>query len=90
MGDHGNATFNALVNIEHLGRPGTLWNSGNPPRLRAPLRCPRVLAPGKEQRPMKCLLCEDCGWVCENHPDQALTVPQLYQDMCKRRTQAGQ
>jgi hypothetical protein len=19
---------------------------------------------------MKCLLCEDCGWVCENHPDR--------------------
>jgi hypothetical protein len=21
-------------------------------------------------RPMECLLCEDTGWVCENHPDQ--------------------
>jgi hypothetical protein len=19
---------------------------------------------------MKCALCEDCGWVCESHPDQ--------------------
>jgi hypothetical protein len=19
---------------------------------------------------MKCLCCEDCGWVCENHPNQ--------------------
>lgn len=20
---------------------------------------------------MQCLLCEDCGWVCENHPNRA-------------------
>src|SRR6478752_1743148 len=25
--------------------------------------------------PMKCLVCEDCGWVCENHPDQPWQGP---------------
>jgi hypothetical protein len=24
---------------------------------------------------MKCLVCEDTGWVCENHPDQPFTGP---------------
>ena len=24
---------------------------------------------------MKCLCCEDEGWVCENHPDQPFTGP---------------
>ncbi len=24
---------------------------------------------------MKCLLCEDTGWVCENHPDQPWQGP---------------
>jgi hypothetical protein len=24
---------------------------------------------------MTCLLCEDTGWVCENHPDQPFTGP---------------
>jgi hypothetical protein len=24
---------------------------------------------------MRCLVCEDCGWVCENHPDQPSTGP---------------
>jgi hypothetical protein len=24
---------------------------------------------------MKCLLCEDSGWVCENHPDQPWEGP---------------
>ena len=50
------------------GQPGTLWNSRNPPRLRT----------RKSNRPMKCLLCEDCGWVCENHPDQPWTGPRAF------------
>jgi hypothetical protein len=24
---------------------------------------------------MKCLVCEDTGWVCENHPDQPFRHP---------------
>ena len=23
-----------------------------------------------EERRMKCAVCEDCGWVCEAHPDR--------------------
>jgi hypothetical protein len=40
-------------------------NSRNPPRLAR-----HSMPPEKGNRSMKCLFCEDCGWVCENHPDQ--------------------
>src|SRR5260370_2008917 len=29
---------------------------------------PALGTPEAEERPMKCSVCEDCGWVCENHP----------------------
>ena len=28
-----------------------------------------VRLPGVVHNLMKCTVCEDCGWVCENHPD---------------------
>jgi hypothetical protein len=39
-------------------------------RLATPLRMDSGLGLGREYGPMKCALCEDCGWICERHADK--------------------
>ena len=34
---------------------------------------------------MKCSLCKDCGWVCEDHPDQPVGRPSRLPVRCRRR-----
>jgi hypothetical protein len=65
----GNTMFNALVNIEHLGATGIIVELWQPAKLRVPLM------PLGKGNSMKCQLCEDTGWVCENHPDQPWEGP---------------
>ena len=37
---------------------------------------PRRTDAGRLDKPVKCLVCEDSGWACENHPHQPWEVPQ--------------
>jgi hypothetical protein len=59
MGHRANGTFNALVNIEHLRAIENIVELSQ-----------SAQTAGLRQRPMKCLLCGDTGWVCETHPDR--------------------
>ena len=41
---------------------------------------------GTDGETIKCLACDDGGWVCENHPDQALVRPTR---LCVRRSRCA-
>jgi hypothetical protein len=90
MGHHGNVTFNALVHIEHLEATGNiveLWQSAQTARTAS---MPSCSGSRKRATPDEVPALRRLRLGLREPPDQALTVPQLYQDMCKRRTQAGQ